>query len=87
MLLQQKSWVERILSCLKNRVKEAKQNLRSKRMATDENGIAPKRQRKSDNDQLFRRYPAQQGGGSLDDPRSIEEHCKAMCDEMKKASP
>ena len=56
-------------------------------MATDEDGSAPKRQRKSGNDHLFRRYPAQPGGGSLDDPRSIEEHCKAMCDEMKKTSP
>ena len=39
------------------------------------------------NDHLFRRYPAQGGGGgSLDDPRSIEEHCKGMCEELKKAS-
>lgn len=80
--------MERILSCLRNRVKQAKRNLRSKGLTTDEDGSAAKRQRKAgNNDHLFRRYPAQQCGGSLDDPRSIKEHCKAMCDEMKKASP
>ena len=56
-------------------------------MAIDEDGSVPKRQKKSGNNNLFRRYPIQQGGGSMDDPRSIKEHCKAMCDEMKKASP
>jgi hypothetical protein len=85
----QKSWVERIVTCLRNRVKQAKRKLRSKGVVADEDGSTPKRQRKSgNNDHLFRRYPAQGGGGgSLDDPRSIEEHCKGMREEMKKASP
>lgn len=86
-LLLQKSWVERILQCLQNRVKQAKRNLRNKGIETDEDGSAPKRQKKASNNHLFRRYPAQPGGTSVDDPRSIQEHCKAMCDEMKKASP
>ena len=84
----QKSWVERIVTCLRNRVKQAKQN-HSKGMLADEDGTAPKRQRKSgNNDHLFRRYPAQGGGGgSLDDPQGIEEHCEDMCEELRKVSP
>ena len=58
-------------------------------MVADEDGSVLKRQRKSgNNDHLFRSYPAQGGGGSsLDDPQSVEELCKGMCEEMKKASP
>lgn len=48
----------------------------------------PKCQKRSGhNSQLFRRYPAQQSSGPLDDPRSINELCKAMATEMEKARP
>ena len=41
-LMLQKSWVERIVTCLRNRVKQAKRNLRSKGMVADEDGTTPK---------------------------------------------
>ena len=47
-----------------------------------------KRPKKSNHSsQLFQRYPVQQGSNPVDDPRSIDEHCKAMTTEMEKECP
>jgi hypothetical protein len=49
--------------------------------------VSKRQKRSGHNSQLFRRYPVQQGSGPLDDPRSVDEHCKAMTIEMEKARP
>ena len=83
----QTSWVQRIQECLRNRIKAAKRKLQKKGIKGEE-GSTSKRQNKSGhNSQLFRRYPVQQGSNPVDDPRSIDERCKAMTTEMEKARP
>ena len=78
--------MHKIQECLRNRIKQARCKLQKKGNNGDE-GTSKKRQRKSRNDQLFRRYPLQRSNDPLDDPHSVEDHCKAMSEEMKKASP
>ena len=77
--------MHKIQECLRNRIKQARRKLH-KMGDEGAEGTAPKRQRKSSHNHLFRRYTVTQGG-SADDPRSVEEDCKAMCAEMKKGSP
>lgn len=78
--------MHKIQECFRNRVKQARRKLQRKG-DLEEDSSAPKRPRKSGHkDHLFRRYPVTPSD-SLDDPRSIDEHCKGMCAEMKKGSP
>ena len=80
----QKSWVDKMLECIRNRDKQAKKKSRSSTILQS----PTKRQRlASPKDDLLRRYPARVFNASLDDPVSLARHNKAITEESKKTKP
>ena len=67
--------------------KAAKRKLQRKGIEGEEGSMSKHPKKSVHNGHLFRRYPMQQGSSPLDDPHSIDEHCKAMTTEMEKACP
>ena len=80
----QASWVQRIQECLRNRIKAAKKKLQKRELRERKEACQGAQKNSGHNSRLFRRYPVQQGSSPLDDPHSIDEHCKAMTTEWRK---
>ena len=81
----QKSWVDKMLECIRNRDKQAKKKVKD---STNLGSPTAKRQRLvAPKDDLLRRYPARIMDESVDDMYSVKQHKKAMEDEFKKAKP
>lgn len=69
--------------CLQNRGKAAKQKGKK-----NGSGSSPKRSRKiTPNDILLRRYPVPVQDFTADDPAGVDQHRKAISEELKKAKP
>lgn len=80
----QKSWVDKMLECVRNREKQAKKK------AWDSSFSSPpvkRQQLNTTKDYLLRRYRARIIDNDLDDSLSLDYHNKAISEEMKKPKP